>query len=223
LLLGRSHRAIAKSVGVSAGVVSLASTRATAASLNWEQIESLDDCALESRLYPSVALASEKAEPDCAWIHGERHRPGVTLELLHHEYLEQHAGGLEYTGFCERYRAWLRRRGLVMRQVHLAGDKLLVDYSGKKAHIIDPDTGEVVEVELFVAVLGASNFTYAEATATQRSPDWIASHVRTFSALSVRARCCPQALGQAARSLVRALHHQASVPSGRLLSSTASL
>jgi hypothetical protein len=132
LLLGRSHRAIAKSVGVSAGVVSLASTRATAASLNWEQIESLDDCALESRLYPSVALASERAEPDCAWIHGERHRPGVTLELLHHEYLEQHAGGLKYTAFCERYRAWLRRRGLVMRQVHLAGDKLFVDYSARR-------------------------------------------------------------------------------------------
>jgi hypothetical protein len=104
----------------------------------------------------------------------------VTLELLHHEYLEQHAGGLKYTALCERYRAWLRRRGLVMRQVHLAGDKLFVDYSGKKAHITDPDTGEVIEVELFVAVLGASNFTYAEATATQRSPDWIASHVRTL-------------------------------------------
>jgi hypothetical protein len=76
LLLRRSHRAIAKSVGVSAGVVSLASRRATAASLDWKQIEALDDSALESRLYPSVALASERAEPDCAWIHRERHRPG---------------------------------------------------------------------------------------------------------------------------------------------------
>jgi len=180
MLLRRSHRAIAKSVGVSAGVVSLASRRATAASLDWEQIDSLDDSALESRLYPSAALASERAEPDCAWIHRERHRPGVTLELLHHEYLEQHAKGLKYTAFCERYRDWLRRRGLVMRQVHLAGDKLFVDYSGKKAHIVDPDTGEVIDVELFVAVLGASNYTYAEATATQRGPDWIASHVRTL-------------------------------------------
>jgi transposase len=180
LLLGRSHRAIAKSVGVSAGVVSLAAARATTASLDWEQIDALDDRALESRLYPATALASQRAEPDCAWIHRERHRPGVTLELLHIEYLEQHAGGLKYTAFCERYRAWLRRRGLVMRQVHLAGDKLFVDYSGKKAHIVDSDTGEVIDVELFVAVLGASNYTYAEATATQRSPDWIASHVRTL-------------------------------------------
>lgn len=179
-LLRRSHRAIAKSVGVSAGVVSLAAKRAAAAALEWQQIETLDDRDLEARLYPAVVLASERVEPDCAWIHRERHRPGVTLELLHHEYLEEHPEGLKYTSFCDRYRAWLRRRGLFMRQVHLAGDKLFVDYSGKKAHIVEPDTGEVIEVELFVAVLGASNFTYAEATATQQSPDWIASHVRTL-------------------------------------------
>jgi transposase len=75
---------------------------------------------------------------------------------------------------------WLGRRGLVMRQVHLAGDKLFVDYSGKKAHLFDAATGEVTDVELFVAALGASNLTYAEATYTQRGPDWIASHVRAF-------------------------------------------
>ena len=55
----------------------------------------------------------------------------MTLELLHHEYLEQHPGGLRYTSFCERYREWMGRRGLVMRQVHVAGDKTFVDYSGK--------------------------------------------------------------------------------------------
>jgi transposase len=82
--------------------------------------------------------------------------------------------------FCERYREWLGRRGLVMRQVHVAGDKGFFDYSGKKARIVDPATGEVTDVELFVAALGASNFTYAEATYTQRGPDRIASHVRCF-------------------------------------------
>lgn len=73
------------------------------------------------------------------WIHHERHRPGVTLELLHYECLEKHPSGLRYTTFCDRYRASLDRRGLVMRQVHvhLAGDKLFVDYSGKKAHLVD--------------------------------------------------------------------------------------
>jgi hypothetical protein len=86
-------------------------------------------------------------------------------------------GGLRYTMFCG---AWLGRRGLVMRQVHVAGDKAFVDYSAKKARIVDPTTGEMNEVELFVAALAASNLTYAEATRTQQGPDWIASHVRAL-------------------------------------------
>jgi transposase len=182
-LLGRSHRAIATSVGVSAGVVGLATRRAALASLTWEAVDAMDDAALEGQLYPSVVTAAERPEPDCAWIHRERHRVGVTLELLHQEYLESFPEGFRYTAFCDRYREWLARRGLVMRQVHVAGDKLFVDYSGKKPHLVDPETGEVVEVELFVAVLGASNFTYAEVTRTQRGPDFIASHVRTLEYL----------------------------------------
>jgi len=179
-LLGRAHRAIAKSVGVSVGAVSLTLSRATAAGLTWETVEGIDDAELQRRLYPSAVAATERPEPDCVWIHRERHRPSVTLELLHHEYLERHPNGLRYTTFCDRYREWLGRRGLVMRQVHIAGDKGFVDYSGKKAQIVDASTGEVIDVEFFVAVLGASNFTYAEATYTQRGPDWIASHVRAL-------------------------------------------
>jgi transposase len=178
--MARSHRAIASSVGVSVGAVCSVLTRATAASLTWAGVDELDDDALEQRLYPATVAASQRPEPDCAAIHAERHRPGVTLELLHHEYLERHPDGLRYTAFCARYREWLGRRGLVMRQVHVAGDKLFVDYSGKKPHVVDPSTGEVVEVELFVAVLGASNLTYAEVTRTQRGADWIASHVRAL-------------------------------------------
>ena len=182
-LLGRSHRAIAESLGVSAGVVGLAARRAGDASLDWPAVEAMDDAELERRLYPAVVAASQRPEPDCVWIHRERHRVGVTLELLHHEYIESVPDGLKYTAFCERYREWLRRRGLVMRQVHVAGDKLFVDYSGKKPHIVDPSTGEVIEVELFVAVLGASNLTYAEVTWSQRGPDFIASHVRALEFL----------------------------------------
>ncbi len=177
-VLRRPHRAIAASVGVSAGAVGLAVSRALHAGLRWTDVELLDDATLQARLYPVAVAASTRPEPDCAWIHRERHRPAVTLELLHHEYLEQHPAGLRYTSFCERYREWLKRRGLVMRQVHVAGDKCFVDYSGKKLQIVDATTGEVIEVELFVGVLGASNYTYAEATYTQRGPDWIASHVR---------------------------------------------
>jgi transposase len=143
-------------------------------------VQGIEDEELERRLYPHAAAEAERPEPDCVWLHRERHRPGVTLELLHHEYLERHPNGLRYTTFCDRYRAWLGRRGLVMRQVHAAGDKAFVDYSGKKPRIVDAATGEVTEVELFVAALGASNLTYAEASYTQRGPDWIASHVRTL-------------------------------------------
>ena len=179
-LLKRTHREIAASVGVSAGVVGLATRRAVEAGLDWDGLEAIDDAELERRLYPSVAAASERPGPDCTWIHRERSRVGVTLELLHQEYLACTPDGLRYTAFCDRYREWLTRRGLVMRQVHTAGDKLFVDYSGKKPHIVDPTTGEVIELELFVAVLGASNFTYAEVTWSQRGPDFIASHVRAL-------------------------------------------
>jgi transposase len=177
-LLGRTHRAIGESVGVSLGAVSLALRRATEAGLSWETVQGIGDEELERRLYPQAAAEAARPEPDCVWVHRERHRPGVTLELLHHEYLQRNPNGLRYTAFCDRYREWLGRRGLVMRQVHAAGDKGFVDYSGKKPRIVDAATGEVTEVELFVGALGASNLTYAEASATQQAPDWIASHVR---------------------------------------------
>lgn len=107
-------------------------------------------------------------------------RAGVTLELLHLEYLQQHPNGYRYSAFCRAYREWLGRQRLSMRQVRKAGDKLFVDYSGKKPEIVDPTTGVVRPVELFVAALGASNYTYAEATETQRSADFIQSHGRTL-------------------------------------------
>lgn len=113
-------------------------------------------------------------------MHTELRRPGVTLQVLHLEYLEKHPHGYRYSQFCEHYRRWLKHQRRSMRQVHKAGDKLFVDYSGKKPHYVEPGTGEVIEVELFVAVLGASNYTYAEATRTQTLSDFIASHVRAF-------------------------------------------
>lgn len=104
----------------------------------------------------------------------------MTLELLHLEYLEQHPNGVRYTTFCDRYRAWTGKRGLSMRQVHIAGEKMFVDFSGVRPTVVDRATGEVKPVEFFVAVLGASNLTYAEATRTQSGPDWIGAHVRAL-------------------------------------------
>jgi len=182
LELNRSHREVAASVGLSVGAVSATLVRAAAAGLTWAAAEQLSDEALTERLY-ARSVGAARPLPDCAYLHAERRKPGVTLELLHLEYLEKHPDGYRYTQFCERYREWLSRRGFTMRQEHLAGEKLYVDYAGKKPHLVDPKTGEAIEVELFVAVLGASNYTYAEATRTQRGPDFIASHVRTFREL----------------------------------------
>jgi transposase len=158
--------------------------RARAAGLDWAQVHALSDEALEARVYGlPTPPTRHRLVPDCAYLHAERRKPGVTLELLHLEYLEQHPDGYRYTQFCEFYRRWLKRRGLSMRQVHRAGEKLFVDYAGQKPSFIDPATGERITAELFVAVLGASNYTYAEATLTQQVPDWIAGHQRAFAFL----------------------------------------
>src|SRR5262245_46782776 len=180
--LGRTHREVAQSLSIGLGTVSGVERRARAAGLDWAAVEGVPDEVLEGRLYPPGPTGKgPRPWPDCSYLHAERRKPGVTLELLHLEYLEQHPDGYRYTQFCEIYRRWLKRRGLSMRQLHRAGEKCFVDYAGQKPRLIDPATGEVREVELFVAVLGASNYTYTEATRTQQVPDWIASHQRAFA------------------------------------------
>lgn len=179
---GRRHRQIAGALGVSTGMVGKIVSRADAEGLQWADIEALDDVELERRLY--VRARERPRQPlDCAWLDIELRKKGVTLQLLHVEYLEQQPDGYRYTQFCEYYRRWKKARALVMRQVHRAGEKLFVDYSGDGPEIVNPRTGEVIRCELFVAVLGASNYTYAEATLTQQSPDWIASNSRTLEFL----------------------------------------
>jgi transposase len=145
----------------------------------------MTDEALEARLYPaSVALAEVAARrplPDWPTIHRELKRPGVTLQLLWGEHRAAHPDGYGYSRFCDLYRAWEQRLSPTMRQTHVAGEKLFVDYAGTTMQVIDGATGEVIEVQLFVAVLGASSYTYAEATWTQGLADWIGSHTRTFA------------------------------------------
>src|SRR5947209_11447140 len=191
--LGRTHREVAQSLGIRGGAVGTTVLRARAAGLDWAQVDPLSDEVLQARVYgPPTPPTHHRAVPDGAYLHAERRKPGVTLELLHLEYLEQHPDGYRYTQFCEIYRQWLGRRGLTMRQVHHAGEKCFVDYAGQKPTFIDPAIGEVIAVELFVAVLGASNYTYAEATRTQQVADWIASHQRAFQFFGGRrAPSCP--------------------------------
>jgi len=177
----RSHREIATALSIGAGTPSDVAARARAAGLeSWAAVDALSDDELERKLYrePATSTTVTRPRPDPAQVHIELRRTGVTLRLLHEEYLQAHPTGYGYTQYVAFYNAWAERQRVVMRQVHKAGDKCFVDYSGKRPAYTDPSTGARVEVELFVAVMGASNLTYAEVTATQQSADWIASHVR---------------------------------------------
>jgi transposase len=179
--LRRSHRDTARSLGISAGTVASVVTRAKAMALTWDTVVALSDDALERTLYgPKLALTVARPGPDLVWMHTELRRPGVTLELLHLEYLAAHPDGYRYSAFCGHYRRWLAGQRCSMRQIHKAGDKTFVDYAGQRPHVVDQTTGVCTAVELFVAVLGASNYTYAEASRTQRSGDFIQSHTRAL-------------------------------------------
>ncbi len=144
----------------------------------------LTDEQLEETLWgPKLPLTAARSLPDPVHIHTELRGKGVTLELLHLEYLADHPDGLRYSAFCGHYRRWVELQRCSMRQVHKAGEKLFVDYAGQQPHLVDPRTGELIPVELFVAVLGASNYTYAEATLSQQTPDFLASHTRAVEYL----------------------------------------
>jgi transposase len=178
---GLSVREAARALGVSVGAVSKTSVRAEKAGVTWTEAELLSDSALEERLYGRAPGPNDdRPRPDPVYLHTELRRAGVTLELLHLEYLEQHPTGLRYTAFCEVYRRWLAKGSVVMRQQHKAGEKCFVDFSGVRPYYVDPATGERVFVELFVAVLGASNLTFADVTASQTVDDFVAAHVRAL-------------------------------------------
>ena len=177
--LGLSYREVAEGLGVSIGVVSKVVNRAARAGVVWPDACGMTEDELETRLYGGGKPAEgARAKADPVWIHTELKKPGVTLELLHLEYLREEPNGYRYTQFCEHYRQWLNRQRVSMRQRHRGGERAYVDYSGVKASLVDRTSGERQEVELFVGVLGASNYTYAEATASQQSPEFIGSQVR---------------------------------------------
>ena len=172
---GLSLEAIARALSISKGVVAKYLRLATDAGLGWPLPEDLDDAGLEKRLYrqPSARI-SAFAEPDYAQVHQELKRKGVTLILLWEEY-RQDVGEIayQYTAFCTRYRAWVGKLKRSMRQTHRGGEKLFVDYAGPSVPIIDAQTGEIRPASIFVAVLGASSYTFACATPGQTQADWL--------------------------------------------------
>src|ERR1700751_4890037 len=177
------QRAVARSLGLSQGAVSGYLSRARAAGITWPLPEDLDDARLEALLFPPSCRTptDQRPMPDWAWVHHELRRPDVTLALLWEEYRAGAADGFSYSWFCDLYRAWAGRLKPTMRQVHVAGEKLFVDFAGRTGEVIDAGTGEAIPVQIFVAVLGASSLTYAEATWSQKLPDWIAAHGRAFT------------------------------------------
>lgn len=180
---GLSIRQIAKSLGLSIGVVSKYLRRAQAAGLGWPLPEDLSEAELAARVQParSASTVQAAAEPDFITIQSELKTKGMTLQLLWEEYAEAHPDGhYSYSRFTVLYRQWRDKQQLSMRQVHRAGEKLFVDYCGPTLTVVNPSTGEARTAQVFVAVLGASSYTYAEATWSQSLPDWIGSQVRAF-------------------------------------------
>jgi transposase len=180
---GLSKRQIAASLGIGPTAAGACLRRAREAGVGWPLPDNLDDDALECRLYPVPATVTKdwRSLPDWPAVHRELRRKGVTLQLVWEEYRATHPDGYGRSWFCELYRAWEGRLAPTMRQAHVAGEKLFVDYAGTTIDIVDATTGEVHACQLFVAALGASSCTYAEATRTQTLPDWIGSHTRTFA------------------------------------------
>jgi len=178
---GLSARQVAAALGVSKTTVSDIAMYARDAGVSWAVATTLSDDELRARLYPPPRpRSSSRAEPDFAALHQELKRPGVTLQLLWEEYRTQcsAAGGPQayrYSAFCEKYRAWAKRLKRSMRQIHPGGERLFVDYAGQTVPVVDALTGEIRRAQVFVAVLGASNYTYACATWQQTAADWVAS------------------------------------------------
>ena len=183
-VVGLSYRKISEATGVGKTQVAEYARRAEAAGIRWPVPEGIDDVELERRLFP-VADEGDRVRPAIDWpaIQNELRRRGVTLLLLWQEYLAEQPAGYSYTRFCELHKIWRRTVSATMRQTHLAGERLFVDWAGDTIGVIDPATGEEHRARIFVAALGASNYTYAEARWTETLPDWTGAHVNMFAAI----------------------------------------
>jgi len=180
---GLSKREIAASLSIGVTTAGEIIRRVRRAGLSWPLPEKLSDEAIERLVYPPTPVTAKDRRPQPEWaaVHRELRRPGVTLQLTWEEYREAHPDGYGYSRYCDLYRSWEQRLSPTMRQLHVAGERTFVDYGGTTLEVVDGTTGEVRECQLFVAVLGASSYTYAEATFSQRLVDWIGSHVRAFA------------------------------------------
>jgi len=179
---GLSVRTIARSLGLSVGVVQSYLAAARHAGVGWPLPEGMSAEQLAALLGGSVTTkpAAARALPEMAYVHGELKRKEVTLQLLWEEYRREHPECYSYPQFCRYYRAWTRTLSPTIRQTYLAGEKMFVDWAGPTIPVYDPMTGQVWPANLFVAALGASNYTYAEAFANRQLPAWIEGHIHSY-------------------------------------------
>lgn len=179
--LGLANRVIAESLHISPSTVSDYLSRARTVGLTWPLAEGITEQELYDKLFlPVRVVTRNRPSPDWAYIYKELHRKGVTLQLLWREYREQDPDGFGYSQFCHYFGDYKKTVAPVMRQIHKAGEKIFVDYAGATVDWIDPASGEIFTAQIFVGCLGASQYIYAEATASQQLPDWIDSHINMF-------------------------------------------
>lgn len=178
---GHSDRVIAASVDVGHTSVGDYVLRAKAAGLSWPLPAGMDDAQLDKLLFPPPAPKNvRRTTPEFGRIYAELRRPNVTLSLLWTEYKEQHPDGYQLSQYCELYNRWAGKLRLSMRQHHRAGEKMFVDFSGGTLDVINPLTGEVKAAKLFVAVMGASSYTFVSAVFSEDLPSWLGCHVKAF-------------------------------------------
>ena len=179
---GTSERQIAKSCNIARSTVQEYLKRAKQSHLAWPLARDLDDTALENLLYPKSpsSMHLRASMPEMGYLYRELRRKGVTLQLLWYEYKQQNPDGYQYSFFCEQYRNWAKKLDPPLRQTHVAGEKMFVDFAGQTMDIVDSATGQIRKAHIFIAVLGASNYTYAEAVPAEDLPSWIRVHVHAF-------------------------------------------
>jgi len=178
---GLGLRQIARSLSISVGTVHDYLQRAETAGLKWPLPEGWDDTRLEAALFqqPPVPVLPRKTQPDYTAVHQQLQSPHVTLQLLWEEYQESNPQGYRYSRFCELYQRWRRKQDVVLRQQHMPGEKLFIDWAGAAIPIHDR-SGQVCQAPLFVATLGVSSYTYAEVARNQQLDSWIQVNMRAL-------------------------------------------
>lgn len=183
--IGLSGRDVARRSGIGATTIREMLKRFEVSGLEWPLAPALTDAELEERLYGKAATRQgqrRRSEPDWPAINRELKRKHVTLQIVWDEYIAADPDGYRYSRFCELYRGWESRLPVTMRQIHLGGDKMFVDYAGDTVPVIvDRRTGKTQGAHIFVAVLGGSSLSFALATWTEKLPDWIEGHVQALA------------------------------------------